>query len=232
MKTQSFFITFLTTLAAFIVASQAVFSQIPDTIIPPPPPPYEIPKTSWEMLDKEEKLLLSISREKIKAIDNSSDSILNSLKRYLIDRKANIYNFQVMEAVKLIYQIPNQESLLFLINNIDFFANVDDDASIHKQWKNFPFYVVLISDENSFRIHKFIDLIFTSNILNNCSINGKKLEMFKSLILKSMNYEDSIVNTYLNFQLKKAKDKCAKSNIEILISGKYLNLKYSNKIVK
>jgi len=190
-----------------------------------PFPLVNISKTSWEKLNREEKLLFYDVEKNLKESYFKFDSVLNVLQGYLINQN-ELTNDKVLIATGLIYQIPKRSALLFLLKNIDAWVDRNQEGR-----NRFPFYMTLEYNQNPNRLKEIIDLIFRSDVLNDCDINGRKLVIIRNLI---GGYYKNLTNLRecLDSELQKSQNECRRANIEAMISQNYPNVKYATKIVR
>jgi hypothetical protein len=182
-------------------------------------------------LTEEERFLIQNSKDKLKTNKFNSDSLLHILSKYLEGNQYLTF-YQANELGQLIDKIPTEDAFTFLLNNIDIRLDKGGLGGISRDWRNYPFYVILINSTSKDK--RTLDYIFSevdiNSLVGNCDINGKKMIFLRAYFLEIADFNEAAVEDCLKTALRKASEDCSITNINYMLSKKFPNDRYSTKV--
>ncbi len=219
------------TISLLVLMPSISFSQ--NDTVPIVAPKLTVPLlgNDWTTLKPAEKVLLKSIKSKIETIKHESDSCFELIVDYLISED-DLTNYKGIEFAKLIYELPGDKPLVFLLNNIDVLIGVVYEMGSYNRLKVYPFFHVFRIDSLPSRMDEIVSILVDSNILNDCELTGMKLNLISLLfdLPKGYIHKDSMEKYLMKADYKKEISDCKRKNLESILNKKYPNLDRSQKI--
>lgn len=224
-KKIKFFLIFPLLLICFM---GSLFSQ--NDTIPIARPP--LIGDNWETLKSEEKSLLNKAKILTKNIKTQKDSCLELMINYLVNEK-ELTNYTSLEFAKIIYKIPSDDALVFLLHNIAVPVGTIFESGVYNRLKVYPFYHIFRIDSIPSRVNEVIPLVLESPLLDDCELPGMQLRLISLILFSntSISYEDLIRKYLINSEIGRIElSTCKKKNLKMLLNKSYTNLNESRNI--